>query len=327
MLQAADFFIKYSEELGLQFICGKQGSKKKIKSREVERPGLALAGFLKNFSPGRMLIFGRTDMEYLSALTPKQRLACLSPLITAQTPAIVVCFDIEVLPELKQMAEEKATALFLSSLTTSDLLSKLTRILDEEFVEQTSCHGTFLEAFDLGVLIQGESSIGKSETALGLIERGHCLISDDLVKLKLRRGPYLEGSGTQLNRHLIEIRGIGIINVAHLYGAGCVIDSKRLDLIVKLEEWNPQMFYDRVGLEEKHVALLGLNIPYYVLPVKPGRDIVLLIEAIVLNHRLKLMGQHAPKEFNKKLLEAILQKQKKRSGQQVLDEAIAKSKN
>ena len=150
--------------------------------------------------------------------------------------------------------------------------------------------------------------MGKSEAALGLIERGHRLISDDLVKVKKREGSYLEGFGAELSKHHMEVRGIGIINVAHLYGAVCVRDKKSLDIVVNLEVWDDTHFYDRVGLEEKTIDILGLPVPYHILPVKPGRDVVLLLETIALNHRLKEMGYHSAKEFNIKLLAAITKK-------------------
>jgi HPr kinase/phosphorylase len=205
----------------------------------------------------------------------------------------------------------------------------MTFLLNEEFSPTVTCHGTLVEAFGVGVLIQGDSSVGKSEAALGLIERGHRLISDDVVRIRLREGPYLEGSGPQLTRHLMEIRGIGIINVAHLYGAVCVRDSKAIDLIVKLENWDDKRFYDRVGLEEKYRDILEVKIPYHVLPVKPGRDVVLLVETIALNHRLKGMGYNSAKEFNVKLLETIKKKQTaKRAGRVDSDaKTFAKSKN
>ncbi len=180
----------------------------------------------------------------------------------------------------------------------------------EEFAPSISLHGTLVEVFGVGVLIQGNSSVGKSEAALGLIERGHRLISDDVVRVK-RKENYLTGCGPELTRHLMEIRGIGIINVAHLYGAVCVRPDKGIDIVVKLEEWDDQHFYDRVGLDEKYVDILGISIPYHVLPVKPGRDVVLLLETIALNHRLKDMGYNSAKEFNSKLLETIANSPKK----------------
>src|SRR5262249_22782835 len=163
--------------------------------------------------------------------------------------------------------------------------------------------------FDLGLLIQGESAVGKSEAALGLIERGHRLIGDDIVKVK-RKEDFLEGFGVELSRHHIEVRGIGIINVASLYGAICVREKKSLDIVVKLEVWDDTHFYG-VGLEEKTVPILGIEVPYHILPVKPGRDVVLLLETIALNHRLKKMGRNSAKEFNEELLMAIESKSKK----------------
>jgi HPr kinase/phosphorylase len=162
--------------------------------------------------------------------------------------------------------------------------------------------------FGVGVLIQGDSSIGKSETALGLIERGHRLIADDSVRVKKREGIYLEGSCAPLTKHHMEIRGIGIINIAHLYGAVCVRDSKSIDIVVKLEAWDDDHFYDRLGLEQKDIDILGIALPFHLLPVKPGRDVVLLLETIALNHRLKAMGYHSARDFHNRLTEAILNK-------------------
>ncbi|MBX9744693.1 MAG: HPr(Ser) kinase/phosphatase, partial [Chlamydiales bacterium] len=182
----------------------------------------------------------------------------------------------------------------------------------EQFCPSVTLHGTLVEVFGVGLLIQGESSVGKSEAALGLIERGHRLISDDVVRVKKKESSYLVGTGPELTRHLMEIRGIGIINVAHLYGAVCVRPDKGLDIVVKLEEWDDQHFYDRVGLDEKFIDVLGVSLPYHVLPVKPGRDVVLLLETIALNHRLKGVGYNSAKEFNTKLLEALARRPKKR---------------
>jgi HPr kinase/phosphorylase len=196
-------------------------------------------------------------------------------------------------------------------MTTMNLLSKLTLLLTEEFAPSLNCHGTLVEVFGVGVLIQGESSVGKSEAGLGLIERGHRLISDDIVKVKKREN-HIEGSGAELTRHHMEIRGLGIINVAHLYGAVCVREKKSVDIVVKLEAWDNHSFYDRVGLDEKYCDILSIKIPFHILPVKPGRDVVLLLETIALNHRLKKMGYNSAKEFNTKLLETITRKQKRK---------------
>lgn len=312
MYSVQDLFSKYGEHLGLKLIVGSKGMKRPIKVPEVHRPGLSLSGYLKNYVSQRILIFGNVETIFLKDLSKETRLERLRNVITEQTPAVIVAGRYQPSKELICHCEEEGIPLFRASMTTMNLLSKMTLLLNEEFSPTMTCHGTLVEAFGVGVLIQGDSSVGKSEAALGLIERGHRLISDDVVKIRLREGTYLEGSGPELTRHLMEIRGIGIINVAHLYGAVCVRDDKTVELIVKLEEWDDRRFYDRIGLDEKYCDILGIKVPYHILPVKPGRDVVLLIETIVLNHRLKEMGYNSAKEFNTKLLETISKKQNER---------------
>ncbi len=312
MYSVQDLFDKCGEHLSLKLIVGKNGMKRPIKLPEVHRPGLSLSGYLKNYVSQRILIFGNVETLYLKDLSKEIRLQRLRDVLTAQIPAVIVAGRYQPSRELVRFCEEDKIPLFRTSMATMNLLSKLTLLLNEEFSPTMTCHGTLVEAFGVGVLIQGDSSVGKSEAALGLIERGHRLISDDVVKMRLREGAYLEGSGPELTRHLMEIRGIGIINVAHLYGAVCVRDVKTVDLIVKLEEWDDRRFYDRIGLDEKYCDILGVKVPYHILPVKPGRDVILLIETIVLNHRLKEIGYNSAKEFNAKLLETISKKQKER---------------
>jgi HPr kinase/phosphorylase len=312
MYTVKDLFDKYGEYLGLQLLAGKKGLKRPIKIPEAHRPGLSLSGYLKNYVSQRILLFGNVETLYLKDLSKEVRVERIKNVLAANTPAVIVAGRFQPVKELVLCCEEDGVPLFRASKTTMDLLNKLTLLLNEEFSPTMTCHGTLVEAFGVGVLIQGDSSVGKSEAALGLIERGHRLISDDVVRIRLREGTYLEGSGPELTRHLMEIRGIGIINVAHLYGAVCVRDDKTVDLIVKLEEWDDRRFYDRIGLDEKYYDILGLKVPYHILPVKPGRDVVLLIETIVLNHRLKEMGYNSAKEFNAKLLETISEKQEKR---------------
>lgn len=312
MYLVEDLFKKFCSHLRLSLVAGKSGLKKQIKLPEVHRPGLSLSGYLKNYVGQRLLVFGNVECSFLKDLDRKTRLERLSGILSPKTPAVIVAGRYKPLKELIDICEQNGISLFESNMVTMDLLSKITLLLNEEFSPTMTCHGTLVEAFGVGVLIQGDSSVGKSEAALGLIERGHRLISDDVVKIKVREGTYLEGSGPELTRHLMEIRGIGIINVAHLYGAVCVRDNKTVDLIVKLEEWDDKRFYDRIGLDEKYCDILGVKVPYHVLPVKPGRDVILLIETTVLNHRLKEMGYNSAREFNTKLLETISKKQKDR---------------
>lgn len=311
MFCVGDLYKKHGERLGLEVVGGSEGMHRKILVPEAHRPGLSLSGYLKNHAKKRILIFGRVEMEYLRDLKPELRVQRLEAILSPQTPAVIVARWYLPSKELLSICDARSIPLFRANLSTMNLLSKLTLFLTEEFSRSISCHGTLVEVYGVGVLLQGDSSVGKSEAALGLIERGHRLISDDTVRVTRREGNYLEGSGAILTRHHMEIRGIGIINVAHLYGAVCVRDSKSIDILVRLEIWNDNHFYDRAGLDEKLCDILGIKIPYLVLPVKPGRDVVLLLETIALNHRLKGMGYNSAKEFNSKLLEMIAQKGKK----------------
>ncbi|MBJ7449104.1 MAG: HPr kinase/phosphorylase [Parachlamydiales bacterium] len=312
MYLVADLFQQHGQSLGLELVTSSKGLKRRIGIPEANRPGLGLAGYLKGHARRRILVFGKVEIEYLNHLSPNVRIKRLDELLSSLTPAVIVARRFRPPKELVAICDKKNIALFRAKPATMELLSKLTVLLTEEFAPSASFHGTLVEVYGVGVLIKGESAVGKSEAALGLIERGHRLISDDIVRVKKREGSYLEGFGPELARHHMEIRGIGIINVANLYGAVCIREKKSLDIVVKLEVWDDQNFYDRVGLEENNCDILGIMVPYHILPVKPGRDVVLLLETIALNHRLKAMGYHSAKEFSAKLLENLSRKQKKR---------------
>lgn len=301
MQNIRNFFEKHRHILELQLIAGERGLSRTIHVPEAQRPGLALAGFLNAYAKKRIIVMGKVEVEYLSRLDEPTRLERIEGILTSQTPAVMLARNYQPPEELMRLTEEKGIPLFRTPQITMHFLNKLTLLLGEEFAPQETCHGSLVEVFGVGVLIKGDSAVGKSEAALGLIERGHRLISDDLVKVKKREAGYLEGFAPELSSHHMEIRGIGIINVAHLYGAVCVRASKSIDLIVELETWDDDHFYDRVGIEEKHCNILGVTLPYHLLPVRPGRDVVLLLETIALNHRLKAMGYHSAKEFREKL--------------------------
>lgn len=314
---ANDLFEQNKEQLGLKLIAGKAGLIRPIRVPEAHRPGLSLAGYLKHHATKRLLLFGRVEMEYLRDLDSKTRTQRLQALAGPHVPAIIIARRYRAPEELLTLCEQQSIPLVQSSLTTMRLLTQLSQILSDAFSPSMTCHGTLVEVFGVGVLIQGDSSVGKSEAALGLIEHGHRLVSDDVVNVRKREG-YLEGSGADLTRHHMEIRGIGIINVAHLYGMVCVRKYKSIDLVVKLEQWDDTCFYDRVGLDKKYCDFLGISLPYHVLPVRPGRDVVLLLETIALNHRLEGMGYNSAKEFNEKLLQLIAMKQQaKRHSKQI----------
>lgn len=295
----------YKDRLSLKLVSGEEGLKRPLKVPEAHRPGLMLAGFIKSHAGKRIVVFGKLELEYLQDLEPKTRMERLAKLLSFPTPAVIVARNYKPPKELVKVCADNNIPLFTSSMRTMPLLNNLAILLAEAFSPQITCHGTLVEVFGVGVLIQGDSSIGKSETALGLIERGHRLIADDSVRVKKKEEKYIEGSCAPLTKHHMEIRGIGIINIAHLYGAVCVRDSKSIDIVVKLELWDDTHYYDRIGLEEKTIDILGMNLPFHLLPVKPGRDVVLLLETIALNHRLKNMGYHSALEFHNKLTETM----------------------
>lgn len=311
MYRVKDLFERHALRLGLEMSPGKANLNKRILVPEAQRPGLSLCGYLKNHAGKRILVFGKVEIEYLRDLDSQTRKMRLEAIITEQTPTVIIARRFIPPKELKAICDYHHISLFRSKLSTMNLLNKLMMVINDDFAPSTCCHGTLVEVFGVGVLIQGDSAVGKSEAALGLIERGHRLISDDVVKVKRKEGGYLEGSGTPLTRHHMEIRGIGIINVANLYGSVCVRNQKNIDLVVRLEVWQNEHFYDRIGIEEKYTTILGIKLLYHVLPVKPGRDVVLLLETIALNHRLKDMGCHSAKEFGKKVLEMTMPAEKK----------------
>ena len=308
MVVIKEFFEKYQKRLQIENIAVSFSSDKKIKKKIVHRPGLDLV-YARNISTNHIVVFGKSEISYLKGLDKKVRYKKINAILTETTPAVIISRKMRPLKELVQVCEKKRISIFRSSYSTMELISKLILVLNDELSPVVTLHGTLVEVFGIGVLIQGESSVGKSEAALGLIERGHRLISDDIVQVKKREN-VLIGTGPELTRHLMEIRGIGIINVAHLYGATCVRPDKVLDIIVKLEQWDDSHFYDRVGLEEKFMDVLDNNVPFHLMPIKPGRDVILLIETLSLNHRLKGMGYNSAKEFNIKLLETIGRKRK-----------------
>ncbi|MEL7431570.1 MAG: HPr(Ser) kinase/phosphatase [Chlamydiota bacterium] len=321
MYLVEDFYKDYKEELGLKLVVGEAGFHRVIRKPEAQRPGLSLSGYTPHFVRERILIFGKTESSYLQEMVGELRIERLTDIFSEETPAVILGKGYKSVRELAPLCKEQGIPLLQSHISATQLMAKITYLLQEKFSPSVMMHGTLVEVFGIGVLIQGESSIGKSEAALGLIERGHRLISDDVVKVYKKEGAHLMGYGPDLTRHLMEIRGIGIINVAHLYGAVCVRPDKALDIVIKLEKWDDCHFYDRVGLEERFCDILDISIPFHILPVKPGRDVMLLIETISLNHRLKHMGYHSAKEFNAKLLQAISKRHPKRSINEACEES------
>ena len=281
-----------------------------IHSSIVQLPGVSLTGFLESYISDHLLIFGASEILYLSELDLKTRCERLRSILRDDTPTAFVARSLDPPQELIDLCNEKKIPLFRSSMPAMALLGKLNYHLAEEFAPSMSFLGTFVEVFGVGILLQGEDGIGKSEAALGLVDRGHRLVADESIVIKLKHQTLLEGTGADNTRHMIEIRGIGMIDIALLYGSVCVRNTKSIDMLIELEKWDNEKVYDRLGLEDSRTTLMGIQVPFYILPVKPGRDAVLLIETLARNHRLKQMGIHSAREFSQKLNHAIAKKQK-----------------
>ncbi|MGE3954676.1 MAG: HPr(Ser) kinase/phosphatase [Parachlamydiales bacterium] len=292
--------------LALKLVAGEGGLDRPILVPEIMRPGLALTGYLEGHAEQRVVVLGELERGYLERLDRALRAERLRGILTESTPCLLLSRDLTPLPELLSCCVEAAVPLVTSPLPTPKLLQEVGQALDTAFAPTTTRHGTLVEVFGVGILIEGEPGVGKSEAALGLLARGHRLISDDVVRL-FREEDFVRGKGEALTRHHMEIRGIGLIDVGQLYGAVCVRECKRVDLVARIEPWDESAHYERIGLDEAQCVILDIPLPFLRVPVKPGRDVVLLLETIALNHRLKAMGRCPARAFSERLTTAIEQ--------------------
>jgi HPr kinase/phosphorylase len=301
-IKVEEFYNLTKDKLKLRLVAGGKGLKRRIMVPELNRPGLALAGYFDYFASRRPQVLGMVEINYLNSMDVALRRKRIRELLTRRVPCVIVARNYRPPVELPEEADRDRVPLFRSHMVTMALINKATIFLEDEFSPSTSMGANLLEVFGVGVLICGQSGVGKSECALGLVKRGHRLIADDLTKIRLREGKYLIGTGSDIVKHHMEIRGLGIINVQDLYGATCVKDSQEVEMAITLEEWNSNTEYERLGLEDRSVEILGQSLPHIIIPVRPGRDIVLLIEAAALNQRLKKMGRHAVKTLDRDLI-------------------------
>jgi HPr kinase/phosphorylase len=299
-----DLLENKGEELQLTLVAGQGGLERKVEEATINRPGLALAGYLKYFAYKRIQVLGKLEISYLEQLSQKEKERVLESLFQYPLCCIIITWAQDPPPILLKYGDEHKVAVFKTPLPTPKIISLLTKHLEEEFSPQTSVHGDLLDVHGVGVLILGESGVGKSECALELVEKGHRLVADDVVNIK-RRGNTLIGSSPELIKHHMEIRGVGVINIKQLFGASAICESKEINLVVRLEEWDASKEYDRLGLENPTACILDVEVPQASIPVRPGRDIAVIIEVAAMNHRLKQMGYHAAEEFSKELVEWI----------------------
>jgi len=290
--------LKENDALDLTCIGGRAGLGRMIRVAEINRPGLELSGFYDNFAYQRIQIFGRGETAYLLKLQSEKRQDSLTRLFSCEIPCCVFTHKLAPSEEFLALAEDSGCPVLQSELTSSEFTSRVIRVLSNIFAPKESLHGVLLEVFGIGILIQGESGVGKSEAALALIERGHRLVADDLVEIRRVGGNLLIGKGAKLTSHHMEIRGLGIINITHLFGVGAIRDKKQIQLVVKLEDWQTGKNYDRLGEAEETLEILGVHVPCVLVPVKPGRNIPVIIETAAMNERLKKLGYYSAKEFS-----------------------------
>jgi len=307
VLDLLDIDLKEQNSLNLKCIGGRKGLTREISIPDINRPGLALSGFFDSFAPERLQIFGRGEIAYIHKLEKDNTSSTIQQML--EHPTIPCCiFTHGLFPgnAFAEIAEKAQCPMLQTDLATTEFSTRLIRILTEIFAARQNIHGVLVEVYGLGILILGDSGVGKSETALELIHRRHRLVADDAVNIHCVNGNVIMGTGTnKIIAHHMEIRGLGIINVTHQFGVGAIRDRKEVQLVVKLEEWDSKKNYDRIGIEEKHIELLGVKVPMLEIPVKPGRNIPIIIETAAMNERLKSMGYNAAKEFNQNILKWI----------------------
>jgi len=296
------------QQFELHVVGGRAGLKKCIQNAEIHRPGLALSGYVERYPHKRTQVLGETEMTYLTSLPPEQRRIILEPLYRLELFLVVITKNLPAPPEMEALADEYQTPLLCTRLSTTEFINRLSVYLDARFAPTTQLHGTLVDVYGVGLLYTGKSGIGKSEVALDLIERGHRLVADDVVRITRRAPQVIIGSAGEHLGHHMEIRGVGIINVEKLFGIRAVRLQKRVEVEVRLELWREDTEYERLGLEDKFTTILGAEIPLVTIPLSPGKNITVISEVIAMNHMLKIYGVHTPREFSRSLSEEMMRR-------------------
>jgi HPr kinase/phosphorylase len=291
--------------LALELLAGADGLDRAITSPHVQKTGLALAGFHAYLKPGRVLIFGESEIRYLESLPPAARSRALELALTHDFPCVLLTGGFTPPREVVIEAERAQVPLLKTATPTPTAIAKLSSILEDSLAERTVIHAVLLDVLGLGILITGESGIGKSECALDLIVRGHRLVADDTVEVRRRAETILIGTCPELTRHHMELRGLGVINVKELFGIASTRSSKRVELVVQLERWNPAREYERLGLDDEFHEILGLRVPLIRMPVAPGRNIAILVEVAARNQLLRSRGHHAARILADRLEQSL----------------------
>lgn len=295
--------LKIAEEFGFEKIVIPNNFENiLVQTPEVMRPGLALAGFYEIFDAERLHLIGNAEHRYLSELSENERSIRIENFINARPNAVIFTSGLEVFEEMKIAAEKLGIPILRTQEKTSPIMASLISSLNTYLAPRITRHGVLIEVYGEGLLLLGDSGVGKSENAIELVKRGHRLIADDAVEIKRVSAKTLVGSAPEIIRHYVELRGIGIVDVRRLFGMGAVKETEKIDLVINMEPWIQGKMYDRLGLDDQTVDILGIKIPSITIPVKPGRNLAIILEIAAMNNRQKKMGYNTAEEFNKKLM-------------------------
>jgi HPr kinase/phosphorylase len=299
------FHTQHAARLQLKLVAGQEGMGRLIREGAVNRLGMALTGFIKYFAFRRVQLIGKSEVSYFQSLDAATRQVRIRAILDRKIPCIVFSRDNRPPAIILKEAEKANVPIFISPIPTPRLVNLITLCLEEDFAPSTSEHGSMVDIMGVGVLIRGESGVGKSECALGLVERGYSLVADDITRLRLLEGRELMATSAEVTRTFMEVRGIGIINVAAIFGGRAIRTEKRLDLVVSLEEWDKVEEIERTGLDQQFYEILGMKIPHVRIPIRPGRDLAGLVQVAALDQKMKTMGQFSALEFNEKLMSRL----------------------
>jgi len=304
-----EFYVENASALGLRLLAGSGGLKRTIKEPTVNRPGLALAGFTKYFANKRIQAVGSAEVTYLKSLPKDERVARFENICRQKVPGVVFSRSLKPEVEFLEVSERMGVPVFRSPLITMKFINRATLALEDLFAPRGQEHGSMVDILGVGVVIKGESGIGKSECVLALVERGYSLVADDITKVKLIDGRVIIGTSSSVTRDHMEVRGIGIINVGAMFGVKSIRLEKQVDLVVSLVDWDKVKEVDRLGIDEQTVELLGVSVPHITIPVRPGRDMARLIEVAAFQNKLKRSGHNSAEELNRRLVESMSRKE------------------
>jgi HPr kinase/phosphorylase len=312
MLTVEELYKDRKDLFDLTLLTSEDGFKKKIPSSQIHRPGLALAGFTDRFAHNRPQVLGETELAFLKSLNGGKRTKLLENMFSFEIPCLIITKNMIPPGELIQIAEHNHTSVFQTRLSTAELTNRLNLYLDNIFAPSVTLHGSLVDVFGVGLFYTGKSGIGKSECALDLVERGHRLVADDIIKVSKKTPEVIVGTGSEFLGHHMEIRGVGIIDIEKLFGIRAIRIQKRVEVEVRLVWWEEEAEYERLGIEDRFTKILGVEIPAVTVPVSPGKNITVISEVIAMNHMLKVYGQHPAEKFSKRLSEEIDRKMKVR---------------